>query len=91
MLTRRNSKPHINRNSRRVIMKKSRIKNFVNKTKHPYGIKNYERQRNYAVNLNKNAEFEYFSKYNSEDSKPFWLIVSIIFIISTARLILVSC
>ena len=36
-------------------------------------IKNYKRQRNCVVNLNKNAKFEYFDRYNAKDSKPFWV------------------
>ena len=35
-------------------MKRSRHKNIANKTKNPNDIKNYKRQRNYVINLNKN-------------------------------------
>ena len=48
-------------------MKRSRIKNVVNKTKNLNDIKNYKKQRNYVVNLNKNAKFEYFSIYDYND------------------------
>ena len=55
-------------------MKRSRLKaNKANKTKKPNDISNFKKQRNYVVNLNKQAKFEYFSSYNSTDSKPFWV------------------
>ena len=54
-------------------MKKSRLKNEANKTKDPADIRNYKNQRNYVVNLNKKAKLEYFSKYESNDNKPFWV------------------
>ena len=54
-------------------MKRSRFKNKANKTKDPTDIRNYEKQRNYVVNLNKEAKLEYFSKYESNDSKLFWV------------------
>ena len=54
-------------------MKRSKLKNKANKTKDPNDIKNYKKQRNYVVNLNKEAKLEYFSKYESDDNKPFWV------------------
>ena len=54
-------------------MKRSRLKNKANKTKKPIDISNFKKQRNYVVNLNKQAKFEYFSSYNSDDSKPLWV------------------
>ena len=68
-----NHKPHINKKLRKAIMKRSRLKNKANKTKRPIHISNFKKQGNYVVNLNKQAEFEYFSSYNSADSKPFWV------------------
>ena len=58
---------------RQAIMKRSKLKNKANKTKDPTDIKNYKKQRNYVVNLNKEAKLEYFSKYESDDNKPFWV------------------
>ena len=52
-------------------MKRSRLERIANKTKNPNDIKNYTKQRNYVVNICKNAKFEYFNRSNSEDSKPF--------------------
>ena len=46
-------------------MKRSRLKNKVNKTKDPTGIRNYKKQKNYVVNLNKD------SKCESNDNRPF--------------------
>ena len=54
-------------------MKRSKRKNKANKTKNPTDIRNYKKQRNYVVNLNKVAKFKYFSKYEFNDSKPFWV------------------
>ena len=54
-------------------MKKSRLKNEANKIQDPADIRNYKNQRNYVVNLNKQAKLEYFSKYESNDNKPFWV------------------
>ena len=68
-----NHKPHINKELRKGIMKRSRFKNKANQTKKPIDITNFKKQRNYVVNLNKQAKFEYFSSYNSTGSKPFWV------------------
>ena len=68
-----NHKPQINKELRKAIMKRSRLKNKANKTKKPIDISNFKKQRNYVVNLNKQAKFEYFSSYNYADSKPFWV------------------
>ena len=52
---------------------KKRLKNKANKTKKPTDISSFKKQRDYVVNLNKQAKFEYFSYYNSANSKPFWV------------------
>ena len=54
-------------------MKGSKLKNKANKTKLLIDIRNYKRQRNYVVNLNKKAKFEYFSRYYCKDGKAFWV------------------
>ena len=71
---RRNSKPHVNKMLRKAIMERSKLKNKANKTKLPADINNYGKQRNYVVNLNKSAKFEYFNRYDCKDGKPFWVI-----------------
>ena len=68
-----NNKPHFNKALRQAIMKRSRLKNKTNKTKDPTDIRNYKELRNYVVNLNKEAKFEYFSKYESNNNKLFWV------------------
>ena len=52
-------------------MKRSRLENKANKTKDTIDIRNYKKQLNYVVNLNKKAKLEYFSKYESNGNKPF--------------------
>ena len=68
-----NHKPLINKELRKAIMKRSRLKNKANKTKKPTDIRNFKKQRNYVVSLNKQAKIEYFNSYNPADSKPFWM------------------
>ena len=68
-----NNKPHANKILRKTIMKRSKLKNKANKTKLPVDINNYRKQRNYVVNLNKSAKFEYFNRYDCKDGKPFWV------------------
>ena len=63
-----NHKLDINKDLRKAIMKRSRLKNKAIKTEKPIDISNFKRQRDYVVNLNKQAKFEYFSSYNSGDS-----------------------
>ena len=68
-----NEKPHMNKNLRRAIMKRSKLKNKANKTKHPLDIMNYKKQRNYVTKLNKTAKLEYFNNLKLEkDNKLFW-------------------
>ena len=59
-----NNKPHVNKALRQAIMKRSKLKNKANKTKDPTDIKNYKKQRNYIVNLNKEAKLEYLVNMN---------------------------
>ena len=55
-------------------MKSSKLKNKDNKAKNLSDIKNYKKQRNYVVQLNKNAQLEYFNNFDSSQrSKPFWV------------------
>ena len=63
----------MNKFLRRAIMKRSKLKNKANKTKHPVDIKMYQKQRNYVVGLNKQAKFKYFNNLDSKkNTKPFW-------------------
>ena len=53
------------------IMKRSCLKNRANKTNDPLDHQLYKKQRNYVVNLNKQAKRSFFSKTVSS-SKSFW-------------------
>ena len=55
-------------------MKRSKLKNKANKTKLPVGINNYKKQRNYVVNSNESAKFEYFNRCDYKDGKLFWVL-----------------
>ena len=72
-IIRGDNKPHVNKALHQAFMKRSKLKNKAYKTKDPTDIRNYKKQRNYVVNLSKVAKFKYFSKYESSDSKPFWV------------------
>ena len=50
-----NQKPRINKTLRHEIMKRSKLKNKANKIKNPSDKKNYKKQRNYVVQLNKKS------------------------------------
>ena len=71
-LIRANNKSHMNKMLRQAIMKRSRLKNKANKTKNHLDIRNYKKQRNIVVNLNKEAKLQYFSNYDSTNTKPSW-------------------
>ena len=63
----------MNKFPRRAIMKRSKLKNKSNKTKHPVDIKMYKKQRNYVLGLNKQAKFKYFNNLDfKKGTKPFW-------------------
>ena len=68
-----NNKPHITKPLRQSIIKRFKLKNKANKTKLLTDIRNYKKQGNYVVNLNKNEKFEYFNRYDCKDGKPFWV------------------
>ena len=66
------NKPHVNKALRHAIMKGSHLKNKANKTKNETDIKNYKKQRNFVVKLNKQAKKSYFNKLNTSiNSKHF--------------------
>ena len=68
-----NQKPLISKTLRKAIMKRSQLKNKVNKTRNATDILNYKKQRNYVVKLNNQSKKDHFDRLNpEEDSKPFW-------------------
>ena len=62
----------MNKILRQVITKRSRLKNKANKTKNHLDIRNYKKQRKIVVTLNKEAKLQYFSNYDSTNTKSFW-------------------
>ena len=72
-LFRRNQKPHVNKVLGSAIMKRSRLKNKVNKTRKAVDIFNYKKQHNLVVKINTECKREYFDKLNVKTTtKPFW-------------------
>ena len=70
-----NHKPHINKTTRKAIMKRSQLKNEANKTKDAKDTLKYIKRRNYVVKF-KNQEHnqEHFHSLNPFlDSNPFWM------------------
>ena len=63
----------MNKFLRRAMMKRSKLKNKADKTKHPVDITMYKKQRNYVVGLNKQSKFKYFNNLDcKQDAKSFW-------------------
>ena len=60
-----NNKSHMNKYLRHAIMKRSKLKNKANKTKHPIDIKMYKKQRNYVVGLNKKMIIPLWNKLST--------------------------
>ena len=68
-----NQKPHVDKNLRKAIMKRSELKSKANRTKRPKDISDYKKQQNLVVRLNKERRIEYFENLEtSKNSKPFW-------------------
>ena len=62
-----NHKPHVDKNLRKAIMKRSKLKNTANRTKLQEDIAKYKKQRNLVVKLNRDSKLRYFD--NIETSK----------------------
>ena len=58
--------PYMNKELRKAIMLRSKLKNKANKTKTTVDIAAYKNQRNYVVRLNKESKYYYF---DSRDTK----------------------
>ena len=68
-----NRKPHVDKNLRIAIMKRSKLKNKANRTKLQEDIAKYKKQRNLVVKLNRDSKLRYFDNIKtSKNSKPFW-------------------
>ena len=68
---RANNKPHVTKNLRKAIMKRSHLKALATKSQKSEDKLNYKRQRNLVVQLNKKAKKFFFSK-TTRNSKHFW-------------------
>ena len=55
-ILRGNHKAHYNKNLRKAIMKRSRLKSKANRSKDPVDIAIYKKQRNLVVSLNRQAK-----------------------------------
>ena len=70
-----NHQPHLNKDLRKAIMKRSRLKNIANRTGSIIDYGKYKKQRNFVTNLNKNAKKLFFSKIGSDERngcRDFW-------------------
>ena len=63
------SKPHMSKNLRKKIMKRSRLNNVANRTKNPDNINSYKKQRNLVVKLNKKQEKLFASTIDTSEQK----------------------
>ena len=72
-----NSKPHMTKQLRKEIMKRSRLKYIANKSKRPEDFAAYKRQRNLIAKLNKQQKKLFFNQIDVEDNKKsLWKICS---------------
>ena len=69
-----NAKPHVNKNLRKEIMKRSNLKNIANKSGKTEDKKSYKIQRNVVTKLNKKLKKAYFKAKipKGKDVKHFW-------------------
>ena len=67
-----NHKPHLNKELRKAIMLRFKLKNKANKTKIDVDIAAYKKQRNYVVALNQKSKYNYLNNLDvSKGVKPF--------------------
>ena len=80
-ILRGNQKPHVDKNFRKAIVKRSELKSKANRTKSPKDISDYKTQRNLVVRLNKERKIEYFEDSETlKNSKLFGASVNPIFL-----------
>ena len=68
---RANNKPHVTKDLRKAIMKRSQLKAIAVKSQKPEDWVDYKLQRNLVVKLNKRAKKEFFSS-TTRKTKHFW-------------------
>ena len=66
-------KPHVDKNLRKAIMKRSALKRKASRTNQREDITNYKKQQNLVVKLDRETKLHYFNNLEtSKNSKPFW-------------------
>ena len=73
-LLRANNSPHMSKELRQAIMKRSRLKNIANRTNSPEDLDKYRKQRNLVVSLNKKLKKALFDNIDLDNNgnKSFW-------------------
>ena len=77
-----NDNPFMTKELRKAIMKRSKLRNRVNKLKSLEAIYDYRKQRNYCTTLLRKTKKEYFEKLTPSiitDNKKFWKVVKPLF------------
>ena len=72
-----NEKMHMNKELRKAIMVRSKLKNVADTTNDPIDILRYKKQRNICVHLNRKSKREAMSKINVnrvENARTFWKV-----------------
>ena len=70
-----NNKPHVTKNLRKAMMKRTRLKTIANRTGSDRDIRNYKSQRNLVVKMNRQAKKEFYANLDPTEignSKKFW-------------------
>lgn len=75
-ILRGNHKPHVNKDLRKAIMKRSQLKNKANRTGLNADYAEYKKQRNLVTRLNRQSKKRFFAKLESKSgqkgNKDFW-------------------
>ena len=72
----------MNKELRKAIMQRSKLRNILNRLKTPEANADYKRQRNYCTSLLRRTKRDFFEKLNPNaisDNKMFWKIVKPLF------------
>ena len=70
-----NNKPHINKDMRNAIMKRTRLENIASKTKNQGGFQKYKAQRNLVVKINRMEKRQFYDSLDPTvvgKDKHFW-------------------
>ena len=81
-VVRANNKPHVNKELRRAITRRSTLKKIANRSKREADVRKYKDQRNLVVKLNVQAKKQHFMSIQSktiDNEKTFWKTVKPLF------------